>query len=535
MRRSFFVGCLSSALMACGIFGASDDPAKTDEPIPPPGTPQDNAQPPPAVGSAAPEGVFVSSSLGANDGTGTSLRPVKTLKQAFELARDRKLRVIACAEVYEENLDLIDGVSAYGYYDCKKTPWERGAPRAILKAPHTPAVLAKGIKLPTRIEGFEMRSPDLDGAPATDTSGTSIGLEVRETTSLTISESLIHGGKGAPGTDGTDGPDNKRTTASDGVAAYDQTGRTCPQPLYSVAYCTSYRTVPGPPGGVTTCAVGPNGGPGGQGGDSRWYAYGSESMGAYVYRGRPLAATAATALGGDNDDASGMGHGLSGARGANGAEGTDGANGAWALTAAGFVRGNGVQGGAGAPGQGGGGGAGSRAWFAPQGGLVSPPQNEYSATASGGSGAGGGCGGQAGTPGTGGGASIGTLVIGSTVTFAKTRIESSDGGRAGKGNLGKTGISGGTGGAGTVHTILTTGNGGDGGAGGNGGASGHGAPGPSVALAFSGTRPTTTETELAPGPAGAGQPQLKRTVGGTIGDKLLPAVVGVSEAEHQIQ
>jgi hypothetical protein len=133
-------------------------------------------------------------------------------------------------------------------------------------------------------------------------------------------------------------------------------------------------------------------------------------------------------------------------------------------------------------------------------------------------------------------------VIDSIVTFERARIESSDGGRAGKGNLGTPGIAGGKGGKGITYpgpgmfmNYQITGRGGDGGSGGSGGASGHGAPGPSLALAYSKTRPTTTETVLAPGPAGAGQPLLKRTVGGTVGDKVLPAVVGVSAAEHQIQ
>ena len=125
-------------------------------------------------------------------------------------------------------------------------------------------------------------------------------------------------------------------------------------------------------------------------------------------------------------------------------------------------------------------------------------------------------------------------MISSGVSFERTRIETSAGGRAGKGNLGTTGIVGGTGGAGTVHTISTTGKGGDGGIGGNGGASGHGAPGPSIALAWSKTKPTLTEVDLAPGAAGAGQPALSKVVGGTVGTKFLPAVTGESKAEHEI-
>lgn len=539
MRRSVLVGFVSSALMACGVFGSSDETPKADEPsVPPPSTPQDNAQPPPAVGTAAPEGVFVSSSLGRDDGTGSSLRPVKTLKQAFELARDRKLRVIACAEVYEEDLELIDGVSAYGYYDCKKTPWERGAPRAVIKAPHTPAVVAKGIKQPTRIEGFEMRAPNLDGAPATDTSGTSVGLEVRGSSNLTISEALLHGGKGAPGTDGSDGPTNSLATETDGAAAVDQTSRTCFPIFFAGVYidCDN-QSVIGPAGGTTTCAIGPAGGPGGQGGDGRWWSSGIPSNKAAEFRGRPLTATAATAVGGLNTSPPGSGTGLPGTDGAQGEDGPEGSNGAWSLTAAGFARGNGTAGGAGQPGQGGGGSAGTQGWYQPNGALRSAPSDSYYASATGAGGGGGGCGGRPGTPGTGGGASIGALVIDSGVTFERTRIESAEGGRAGKGNLATQPTRGSFGGVGTKHTIVTTGKGGDGGAGGNGGASGHGAPGPSIALAYSNAKPALADVQLAPGPAGAGQPALSRgaLVGGVVSSKQLPAVVGESKAEHQIQ
>lgn len=522
---------MATTVAACGVFGSSDEPAKEDPALPPPSTPQDNATPPTPVGNEPPIGIYVSASLGQDDGSGSSVRPLKTLTHAFAIAKEKGLRVIACAEEYPENLVLIDGVSAYGYYDCKKTPWERGAPRAIVRAPATPAVIAKGITLPTRFEGFEVRSPDLAGAPATDTEGTSVALEVRTSTGLTVSESLLHAGTGAPGTDGVEGAVNSRTAASNGTAAIDETARSC-NPALQI--CENVR-VPGPAGGVTTCAIGPAGGPGGQGGDGRFYVSGLPGTNAGEQRGRPLAATAATGVGGLNQNASGLGIGNPALRGANGTEGTDGTNGAWSLVAAGFVRGNGTKGGEGGPGQGGGGGAGAGGWFLANGTIGSPaPVPAYYATATGGGGGGGGCGGQPGTPATGGGASIGAFVIDSTVTFERSRIESSSGGKAGMGNLGTAGIVGGTGGPGAVHTISVTGAGGDGGPGGSGGASGHGAPGPSIALAFFKTKPTLTQTDLAPGLAGAGQPQLSRVVGGAVGTKLLPAVTGDSKPLHEI-
>lgn len=534
--RKLLIGVVASSLVACGVFGSDEAPSKEPETaLPPPSTPDDNAKPPEAVGGQPPVGIYVSSSQGADDGTGSSVRPLKTLAKAFEVAKAKGLRVVACAEEYAENVTVIDGVSAYGYYDCKKTPWERGAPRAVVRAPASPAVVAKGITLPTRFEGFEVRSPDLEGAPATDTAGSSIALDVRDSNGLTVSEALLHAGSGAPGTDGADGPLNSRTAASNGVAAVDQHSTLCPAFMEASGKCGSIK-VPGPAGGVTTCAIGPSGGPGGQGGDGQIWLSGSPGSETGDQRGRPLVATPGTGVGALNETADGLQKGLAAVRGADGAEGVDGKNGAWSFTADGFARGNGTAGEAGKPGQGGGGGAGSRGWFAADGKPTSaPPTTPYAMSPTGGGGAGGGCGGQPGTPGTGGGASVGALVLASHVTFERTRIEASNGGRAGKGNLGTPGIVGGTGGFGTVHTVSTTGKGGDGGAGGSGGASGHGAPGPSIALAYSKTKPTmTTEVDLAPGSGGAGQPTLTRVVGGTVGTKTLPAVTGESKREYEI-
>jgi hypothetical protein len=528
MRR-VFAGVLSATVAACGIFGASDEPAASEE-QPPPGTPQDNAQPP-AVGGGPPVGIYVSSSQGQDDGSGSSVRPLKTLKQAFALAKERGLRVIACAEEYPENLVLVDGVSAFGYYDCKKTPWERGAPRAILRAPATPAVLATGITLPTRLEGFEVRAPDLDGTTATDEAGTSIALEVRESKGLIVSESLLHAGKGASGSDGKDGATNSVMVGVNGSNASDQHERVCSGMF---AELCSKHLISGGPGGTTTCAIGAAGGPGGQGGDGRDYIDMAASDVPGDPRGRPFVATTETAIGGLNAQANGFGVGLNGPGGAAGTEGTDGANGTWSLTAKGFVRGNGIAGKPGSPGQGGGGGAGTVANWSSTGVNTSLPAGSTNyATATGGGGGAGGCAGQPGTPGTGGGASIGALVIDSGVTFEKTRIEAADGGRAGKGNLGTVGTPGTSGGNGTTHAIMTTGHGGNGGSGGAAGVSGHGAPGPSIALAFTSTRPTTTDTELAPSPGVAGQPEVNRT--SASGTKVIPASPGASFNDYEIK
>jgi hypothetical protein len=530
--RSLIPMC-SLALVACGIFGSTDG-SHVDESASKPDAASDEADAAlPAVGSPAPLGIYVSASRGRDDGDGSSTGPLKTLTRALAVAKDFGLPVIACAEQYPEALVLVDGVSAFGYYDCTKTPWERGVPRAVVLAPTSPAVLASGIVAPTRVVGFDIHSPDLDSSPATEGSGTSVALEIRASKGVSFAECLLHAGKGAPGTDGVPGLPNARTPASNGAAGVDQHERTCPPLMIGGTVCSAIR-INGSTGGTTTCTIGPSGGPGGAGGDGRIWL--NRQMGTQPgeQRGAALVATTSTAVGGLNTDSGGLGVGLKGSVGAPGADGPDGINGAWSLSSMGFTRGTGTVGGVGNPGQGGGGGGGTGTAFTAAGAISPPSGSMVYATATGGGGGGGGCGGQPGTPGSGGGASIGALVIDSVVSFEHARIETAAGGRGGKGNLGTTAVAGGTGGLGTVVGVDRTGAGGAGGAGGEGGASGHGAPGPSIALAYSNARPTTIATDLVPGPAGGGQPALTRSSLGGSGMKTLPAIAGDSLQEYVI-
>lgn len=49
--RSVLCGWLATTVMACGVFSSSDDAPKEEPALPPPGTPQDNATPPPVGGT----------------------------------------------------------------------------------------------------------------------------------------------------------------------------------------------------------------------------------------------------------------------------------------------------------------------------------------------------------------------------------------------------------------------------------------------------------------------------------------------------
>jgi len=515
LRGGVLVGVFAILAGGCGGFGEEEGKG-TDQPA---RTPEENAVPPPTgpVNGEPIKGIYVSASQGKPGASGVPGSPVPTIKEGLAIAKREGLPVLVCAEEYKENIELLDGVSAYGDFDCSSTLWARGAKRAVVRAPVSPAVVGRNITSSTRIEGFEILAPDLDAAVAKDREGTSVALDVRASKALIVSKSLLRGGKGAPGTDGAAGPANEVAGERAGkpgepLAAWDCLG------TFGFTICQSRTFYSGPLGPSVTCTVGAAPGPGGRGGSGAVYSDGLK-QGEPNVQGQPAVATAQTAQGGTA--------GVVGTNGSPGPIGTDGANGSWRFDGEGFVIGDGAAGGEGGPGQGGGGGSGTSV---PTCSPVACPYAGYWHSSTGGSGAAGGCGGLAGTPGTGGGASIGALLINAEVTFTSATIESSQGGAAGKGSFGGPGRAGGLGGAAGGGSGTTKG--GDGGAGGAGGVSGHGAPGPSIAVVFTGKRPVyDAETKRVPGPAGTGHPEAGLAT--PTGTKVLPAISGVAKDEHE--
>lgn len=524
MRRSIFVLCTFFAA-ACGVFGP--DGSSSDDSDATPHTPEENATPP--LGGHPVDGVFVSTSRGKDEGTGSDQNPVRTLQQAMTLAKQRGQRVIACAEDYAEDVVLVDGVSMYGYFDCT-SDWAETERHATVRAKASPAVSASGISTTTRVEGFDVYAPDFGGDAPSDKPRTSIGLDVRSSSSLTFAKVAIHAGTGGPGIDGVEGPVNVEAGTPNGHAGTPRVATdNCP---FASGCGGTNKYVAGPVGGASKCAYGPAGGPGGAGGDSTFYnACTKNSNAALDTHGRFRSATPSTALGG---------HGYCFARsqpipltpfgygdnGSAGAAGNDGANGVWSIGRDGFTVGNGTKGADGSPGQGGGGGGGEEVY--PRASTCDDtcdnPAFSYYWTATGGSGGAGGCGGIAGTPGTGGGASIGVVLIDSRgIAIKQATIASAKGGHGGRGALGSNGLPGGA--SGPQGTPQYAGPGGAGGSGGTSGLSGHGAPGPSIAIAYQGARPDLEGTNLVPGEGGDGQPELRK------GNKLLPATKGESKAE----
>jgi len=527
MRKSL-VGVVSVAMVvaACGGFGSEDEEQQQNQP--PPSTPEDNAKPPPDVPGKPIEGIYVSAKQGKAGATGYPGSPVPTIAEGMKIARDKKLRLIVCAEEYAENFEVLDGVSAYGYYDCSAPLWKRANDHAKVRAPKSPAMVARDIKLPTRIEGFDVFAPDLDGTVAIDRDGTSIGFDARNVAagSLVIGDSILRAGKAANGSDGARANQPTQVGTPTGNPGIVETFASCPSPQFM--NCTN-PLLPGVDGPSITCGAEPAPGAGGKGGDGVWFLDRSPNPHPSTeLRGRPVSSGAigsqfGTPCSNYPDDTCARG-----ANGGSGAPGETGANGVWRFDDNGFVLGDGVPGKSGQPGKGGQGGGSARAWH--EGGFYTavPAGVPWARSARGGSGGSGGCAGLAGGAGGGGGASIGVMAIDAAVTFERAIVESSNGGRAGKGTIGSFGMIGGEGGTGAA------GSGGNGGFGGNGGGSGQGAAGPSIALVFKGVRPNlSTNVELRPGVGGEGRVPLSILADSPV---LVPgAAIGASLVDYEIK
>lgn len=517
MRKFVVVGASFFVLASCGVFGASDDDG-SPPPSGPAAPPEENAEPP--LDGVPLDGVFLSSSHGFADGDGTPERPVKTFAAAFERARLVGKRVIACAEPYTGDVDLADGISAYGMYDCSQIPWKKTTDK---RAAIHGVVRAMEIKAATRFDGFEVDAPDGASRDEGDPrASTSIGVFVRDSGSLTLANLVVLAGNGGDGVHASEPEANAESGATKG-----QDG-TAQLPACTGQFCYLKTRQVGGLGGTSTCKVGPNGGPGGQGGDGTWFASGSPVNGGAEFQntGRPLAASAVTAKGGAAPPADGVmtivNNGLVGTAGP---DGDDGKNGEWTFDRDGFIPGDGTPGANGAPGKGGGGGTGNKFYMCAGGPCSSG--NEYSGAAAAPGGGAGGCGGVAGTSGLGGGASIGIFVFDSVITIESSRLIASTGGRGGKGSLGTAGLTGGQPGA----AVSYAGKGGKGGDGGAAGLGGQGAPGPSIALVYHGPKPTISpDTALTPGQRAPEVPGLSKPVAS--GTKTLASIPGEAKPEH---
>ena len=376
------------------------------------------------------------SANGSDANPGTRSAPLGTIQAAIDAADmvGQGGDVYISAGIYEESLTLQSRVSLYGGFD--PVTWERDvdAHRPVVSGG---AVAVRGVVANAlTVEGLSIVAADGAGATAS-----SIAVFLDDSESVTLRGNLITAGDGVAGIGGSVGsPGPKGSNGSAGTGA--------------TSFC-----VPGSPGGGGggNYRAGGGGGNGGVGGGFN----GGSGAGAHGGAGGGGGATYANGANGSSAT-------VAGSAGTNGLEGAAFGT----LSAAGYVPVAGAAGlSDGTAGYGGGGGGGG-------GGTL------VSCGGGGGGGGGGGQRGAGGGAGTGGGASIGVLLLGTTIAeIVENTIATGAGGNGGPGGSGGAGGGGGSGAGGgpagceAPFGTPCTGKGGSGGAGSVGGRGGHGGGG----------------------------------------------------------
>ena len=416
--------------------------------------------------------IFVTAD-GNNLAAGTPSAPLRTIAAGLARASARgagSTVYLGLGTFSEGTVALVSGVNISGGYG---PTWDRApGARTTIRGEQT-GMLGNAVTSVT-ISNVEIVSLD-----AVNSSGSSYGVRLVNSSGITFLDSRISAGRGAPGTSGATAGANGAMGASGGAG---------------VAGCD----------GCSTNGTGGGGGggprPGGNGGNGGFNANAG-------FPGLP------GGFGGGNGGSGGSastscgtvaGTGLSGSRGIDGVAGPNGIGGAafgqviggQYLAASANWGSNGYHGYGGGGGGGGGGGPEMIFFCVPDRG------------GGGGGGGAGGMGGNGGAPGTSGGGSFGIFAVATTgLTVRNTEIETAGGGAGGAGRAGGLGGVGGTGafgGAGRDDSG-SGGRGGDGGRGGNGGAGGGGGGGPSMGIYHTaGMAPTVESVTFTIGPAGAG-------------------------------
>ena len=460
----------ASTVAACTSFGTEDAPASAGAGADDPAAEGPKATPVPG----SPEtsditeelGIFVSAA-GRASGDGSRLSPLATIQAGIQRGKALGKRVYVCSGTYRETLTLSDSISIIGGLECKGITWKLGGAPSRIEAVSSPAVRAKDITSPTRLEGLAIVAPN-----AAEAGASSIGLLAERSAGITIAGSTITAGNAADGANGTDGT----KLVLDAVAAEGQATVSNAPCVYG-STCSGLAVGGGPitwsqprggGGGTSLCAGAPDhngqpGGAGGSGGLSEWrggWAYYMGSAAAYApAAGETRAAVPAAA----------------------GIDGTTGAT-IGTFSAEGYV---GVSGGAGTDGAPGNGGSGGRG--APPTGTTNVIGEVWRGNGGPGGGA-GGCPGLAGTPGTGGGASIALALVDSPIVLDATMLVAGKGGTGGRGSFGSDPSPGGRAGRNLLGTATFAAT--DGQHGGAPGISTNGSSGPSIGILHSGAPAT---------------------------------------------
>jgi hypothetical protein len=370
---------------------------------------------------------------------------------------------------YVGEVDLADGVNIYGGYSIDFSMRDIANEVVVISSATRQSVVANGLTKPTWVDGITILGSDL----STDADGgASYALAVKNSAmALTVANTIIVGGKGAPGSVGRrGGATSCNAGGGTGGLASD---------------CASATGSPGNAAGDT-----PSAGDGGSGGENDCPSACPLVGGDGISDGQP---------------------GAPGGAGAGGLAGTPSGDTAGTFTTGSWVGSSGGPGGAGLNGTGGGGGgSGGTKKIAACFGCGSLLGG------TGGTGGAGGCGGAGGGGGGEGGAAIAVLVQGSLPTFTNVTIQGGTGGVGGVGGLGGGGVPGGTivdagltGGPSQTCGLISysAGGGAFGGIGGPGGAGGGGAGGnggPSIGVAIVGSADMPSTPTIMVGMGGVG-------------------------------
>ncbi|WP_437690153.1 PGRS family protein [Sorangium sp. So ce176] len=454
-------------------------------------------------------GVFVAST-GNDDNAGTRAEPVATLAEALRRAADKGTEAYACAETFEEAVEVPVGIKLFGGLDCANGWRWIGETAKTVVAPGEEPIALKVMpgEGAVRIEDVSVHAANAQALGASSIAVLVDGAEVE------LVRCELIAGNGADGAEGEDAPSEVPAQASPGNAGTDA--------------CSDLDTSGAPdvtlPGGAQVeNACGGALSIGGEGGAGRVNNGGD---------GATSQSTEETARGGVGEAVSGVwdcGGAEPNGRGDDGSTGIPGeaglaASGPGTLSSSGYVGASGEAGRAGIPGQGGGGGGGAK------GGAAICADGMPGAGASGGSGGPGGCGGLPGQGGGAGGASIALASVEGKVTLKDCVLKAGNGGKGGAGGDLQPGGAGGLGGVGGIGVggSKNACAGGQGGQGGNGGPGGGGLGGPSLAIAYRGEAVRQEgQTTLTPGTAGSGGPGGSSNVAENAGAE------GVSAAEQE--
>ena len=427
-------------------------------------------------------GVFVSSSLGDDGNDGSQAAPMKTLGRALELANFGKRRVYACAEQFDEAVEVLSGLSIFGGLDCTQGwTWVGDTLKTEVTAPEGM------IPVTMRLDGGAVNVVHMEDvhvlARKPSANGASSIAAVTEGVELEFTRCVLEAGDGAAGDEGT-----PYAMSATGGAVGNPGAEACSgSQLFGGAEQLNDCGTPNDP---SDDSIGGSGGTG------------QQNSGGNGSSGLPESAMNF----GTGEGASVCTAGTVGDDGAEGAPG-EGATGIGSITDTGFTGASGTDGSRGLPAQGGGGGGGSKGGT----GAGKCTVAASAGGASGASGGSGGCGGLGGKGGGPGGASIALISLDARLNFVGVTLKTGRGGTGGMGGPGQIGGTGGDGGTGGTLPMGATSlhegcNGGMGGVGGTGGPGGGGLGGHSIGIAYQGMIPTieSATTTIETGEAGTG-------------------------------